>query len=321
MTDGESSITNPDAASDPIDVSVIVVSYNTREMTLACLRSIVKEARDVRFEVLFIDNRSDDGSFEAVESEFGEDRRFHLVFSEENLGFAGGNNEVAHRARGRYLLLLNPDTVVLDTAIDRLVEFADRHPEYGIWGGGTVFADGSLNPTNCWGDYTLWSQFCRYSGLTHFLPRSSLFNPRAYVGWARDSVREVAQVTGCFFLMRRSDWERLGGFDPDFFMYAEEADLCLRARRFGIRCVVTPDAVIVHHGGASEKKREDKIVRLLDAELRLLRRHWAWWRFQVVRTLTRGGVFARHAASSVFGVRREAASTWTNVWRRRREWS
>ena len=132
-----------------LDVSIIVVSYNTREMTLACLRSIVAETTRVEYEVLVIDNCSTDGSFEAVRDEFGNDTRFHISLAGENLGFAGGNNELAKRAHGKYLLLLNPDTVVLDRAIEELLEFAEENPKNGIWGGRTIFADGSLNPTNC----------------------------------------------------------------------------------------------------------------------------------------------------------------------------
>ena len=132
---------------DPV-VSIVVVSYNTREMTLECLRSIVRETPDLPYEVLFIDNQSTDGSWEAVETKFSGDPRFVLRSSEENLGFAGANNEMAKDARGEFVLLLNPDTVVLDRAIEKLVAFAREHPDNGIWGGRTVFEDGSLNATS-----------------------------------------------------------------------------------------------------------------------------------------------------------------------------
>ena len=174
-----------------------------------------------------------------------------------------------------WLLLLNPDTVVLDGALDKLMAFRRAHPEAGIWGGRTVFADGSLNPASCWRRQTLWSLFCRASGLAAVFRRSDLFNPEAYGGWPRDTVREVDIVTGCLFLIARETWDRLGGFDPVFVMYGEEADLCLRARQIGLRPVITPDAVIIHYGGASEKVRADKLVRLLRAKAELVKRHFA----------------------------------------------
>lgn len=304
-------------------MTILVVSYNTREMTLECLRSIVRETTELPFEVLLVDNQSSDGSFEAVQEEFGNDSRFDLESSTDNLGFAGGNNHLAKRARGEYLLLLNPDTVVLDHAIERLMDFAESHRENGIWGGRTIFADGTLNPTSCWGPYTIWSQFCRYSGLTWVAPGSGLFNSRGYGGWARDSIREVEIVTGCFLMLKREDWESFGGFDPDFFMYGEEADLCMRARTRGLRPIVTPDATVIHHGGASEKVREDKLVRLLDAESRLLHRHWSPPRFAVAKILVRAGVLLRAAAVGLRNLFRSGShpNLWANLWARRREWS
>lgn len=318
---GRASVTDHGPGVDLV-VSIIVVSYNTKEMTLECLRSVVRETPDLAYEVLFIDNQSTDGSWEAVEAEFGDDTRFVLRSSEQNLGFAGANNEMAKDARGEFVLLLNPDTVVLDGAIEKLVAFAREHPDNGIWGGRTVFADGSLNATCCWGPYTLWSQVCRYAGLTWAMPRSRLFNPRAYGSWQRDVIREVGIVTGCFFLMKLDAWNHFGGFDPEFFMYGEEADLCMRATAEGFRPIFNPDAVIIHHGGASEKVREDKMVRLLDAETRLLRRHWSPPLARVGLNVTRLGILLRASAVAVrrFG-RSNRDNMWARLWNRRKEWS
>ena len=254
-------------------VSIIVVSFNTREMTLECLRSIQRETPDTAFEVLFIDNRSSDGSFEAVSAEFDDDPRFVLESSEENLGFAGANNHMARLARGRFVLLLNPDTVVLDRAVEKLVEFAERFPGNGIWGGRTIFEDGSLNPTSSWGWYGIWTQICYTFGLSFLFPGIRFFNLRAYPGWDRTGIREVGVVTGCFFLITRDLWNRLEGFDPEFFMYGEEADLCQRSRKFGAKPIVSGEPTIVHHTGASETNQVGKMTKLLDGEVRLLRRH------------------------------------------------
>jgi N-acetylglucosaminyl-diphospho-decaprenol L-rhamnosyltransferase len=305
-------------------VSIIVVSYNTREMTLACLRSVFEQTRDTAFELIVIDNASTDGSADAIEAEFA--GRLRFVRSRENLGFARANNQLARLASGEFLLLLNPDTVVLRAAIDRLVAFARSRPDAGIWGGRTLFADGSLNATSCWSRQTLWSVLCRATGLSGVFRNSSLFNPEALGGWRRDSERDVDIVTGCFFLIRRDLWEKLGGFDPAFFMYGEEADLCLRARALGARPRVTPTAEIVHHGGASESVKAEKLVRLLRAKSQLMRRHWSPTAAALgVRVLSLWCL--NHATAwrlaRLLGRGERAASTaafWSAGWMRRGEW-
>ena len=311
-----------DEAQHAVDVSIIVVSFNTREMTLECLRSIVQETEGISYEVQVIDNCSSDGSFLAIEKEFGSDRRFKLEHAASNLGFAAANNHVAESSRGRYLLLLNPDTVVLDAAIVHLIRFAEENPKNGIWGGRTLFSDGRLNPDNCYGPLTVWSELCAAAGLRALFPRSSFFHPRGYGDWQRDTVREVGEVTGCFFLMRRRDWEHFRGLDPEFFMYGEETDLCMRAIKEGMQPIMTPDATIIHHGGASETVPLDKRVRLLDGQVRLFRRHFSPVGFKLVYHAMRLGVLARALVTQVLRPFKGADSgnLWAGVWRRRAEW-
>ncbi|MCI2401156.1 glycosyltransferase family 2 protein [Aliiroseovarius subalbicans] len=298
-------------------VSILVVSYNTREMTLDCLRSL-KGQTTVSHEVIVVDNVSSDGSPEAIAAEFPEMR---LMAEQKNHGFAKGNNIAAEHARGDYILLLNPDTVVLERAIDRLVDFANSRPEARIWGGRTLFGDHSLNPGSCWGRMGLWAIFCRSTGLTGIFANSERFNPETYGGWDRSSERQVDIVSGCFFLIRRADWEALGGFDETFFMYGEEADLCLRAIR-DLRAAprVTPDAEIIHFGGASEKVRADKMVRLLAAKATLLERHVPAWQRPVARFLYRLWPWSRQIAYRVLRRNSDDFSVWREVWDRRAEW-
>lgn len=304
----------------PPTVSIIVVSYNTRQMTLECLRSVFDQTLRTTFEIIVIDNESEDGSADAIEAEFA--GRLRLIRSGANLGFAKANNVAAAHATGDYLLLLNPDTLVLDAAIDRLVEFACTRPEAMIWGGRTIYADGSLNPASCWGRQTLWSVFCAASGLSSLFRHSTLFNPEGIGGWARDSIRQVDIVSGCFFLIRRELWNRLNGFDPAFFMYGEEADLCLRASALGARPLITHEAVIIHYGGASERVRVDKMVRLLQAKVRLIRRHWSAWTREFGVCMLSLWPMSRAIAWRLRGIvaAREPAHTWSEVCRRRTEW-
>jgi N-acetylglucosaminyl-diphospho-decaprenol L-rhamnosyltransferase len=224
------------------------------------------------------------------------------------------------------LLLLNPDTVILDGAIDKLTEFAGEMPTARIWGGRTLFADHSLNPSSCWGRITAWNLFCRASGLTAIYPNSALFNSEAYGGWKRDSVRSVDIVTGCFFLIERSLWDRLGGFNPLFFMYGEEADLCQRARAFGAAPVVTPAATIIHYGGASERVRADKMVRLIAAKASLIDVHWKPAAAPIGRALLAAWPLSRKLATglnSIFSDSpsiKQEADVWREIWARRAEW-
>jgi N-acetylglucosaminyl-diphospho-decaprenol L-rhamnosyltransferase len=261
-------MTSSNRFSDP-ELTIILVSYNTKDLTLECIRSVFEQTRSIPFEVIVLDNASTDGSAEALREAFPD---IHLIASSENLGFGRANNLLAKQARGRRILLLNPDTVILDHAVDRLCEFADKNPDRRIWGGRTVFADGTLNPSSCWADATLWSVFCYVTGLSRF-NWSRLFNPEGYGSWKRDTVRAVDIVTGCFFLIDKDLWQQLGGFDPQFFMYGEEADLCMRARRFGARPTITPAATIVHHGHASEPDRAEQRIKVLAGRITLMQRH------------------------------------------------
>lgn len=301
-------------------LTVIVVSYRTKELTLAALDALYRETRSLDMEVIVVDNASDDGSADAIAERFP---RATLIRSEENLGFAAANNLAAERARGELLLLLNPDTEVRDRAVERVVEFARARPEARIWGGRTVFADGRLNPGSCWGAPTPWSTLCAALGFASKFGAVRWLNPEGLGSWPRDSERAVDIVSGCFLLIERSLWEELGGFDPAFFMYGEDADLCLRARARGARPRICPEATLVHHGGASERVRADKMVRLFTAKARLFRRYWGRLAWVGVReldlwALVRVAGFA--VVSLVSGRAREGRAQWSRVWKRRAEW-
>lgn len=270
-----------------------------------------------------VDNASADGSAAAIAAKFPE---MTLIAEAANHGFAAAHRIAVRRARGRWLLLLNPDTEVGPGAIDRLLAFAHATPEAGIWGGRTLFADGSLNPASCWGRMTLWSLACQAAGLTALFRGSPFFNPEGYGGWDRGSVREVDIVSGCFLLIRRALWDRLGGFDLGFEMYGEEADLCLRARALGVRPMVTPEATILHHGGASEPVRAGKLVRLMRAKTALVRRHFPPLSrapaLALLRLwpLSRRVVWAGIAPVTGRAHHRESAAVWAELWARRDVW-
>ena len=299
---------------DP-ELTIIVVSYNTREMTLECLRSVRDETR-APHEVIVVDNASSDGSAEAIAAEFP---RIRLIAETENHGFARANNLAAEHARGEYLLLLNPDTVVLDGGVDRLLAFAEANPAARIWGGRTLNADRTLNPTCCWGRMTLWNVFCRASGLSGVLSSSEAFNGEGYGSWQRDSVREVDIITGCFLMIPHIFWRELGGFDLTYFMYGEEADLCLRAAKAGARPLFTPEAEIIHYDGASETVRTDRMVRILRAKAQVIRDHFPAAQRATGLFLLRLWPLSRWIVASAVRPS-EQTRIWGEIWRRRAEW-
>lgn len=303
-----------------VDVSIIIVSFGTAELTLAAIQSVYEETRR-SFELFVVDNNSPDGSADLIAERFPEVKLIRLDY---NAGFAAANNLAAEKTTGRYLLLLNSDTVVLAGAVDTLVGFADQHPECGVYGGSTFFADGSRNPASGWNRPTVWSLFCVAAGLSRLFPRSRVFNPEALVGRRWDDPREVDIVSGCFLLASREVWECLGGFDSRFFMYGEDADFCLRGREAGFRPVIVPSARIIHYGGASESKRADKMVRLFTAKAELCRVHYggAYARLCVAMlrlwAVARIGMFA--SAALFMRTAPSRKREWQKIWQQRAVW-
>jgi GT2 family glycosyltransferase len=184
-------------------------------------------------------------------------------------------NVAASTARGSHLILLNPDTVVLEGALDQFLFFARNHPGHGLYAGRTVNADGRTDPRSCWGAPSLWSLTCFGLGLSTIFSSSPLFNPESLGRWGRDSVREVGVVSGCLCLVPRSVWCQLGGFNPVYFMYGEDADLAMRAAKHGYRPIFTPDATIVHEVGASSATDLDKTLLLMRGKATLVRQQWS----------------------------------------------
>ncbi|MBS3805312.1 MAG: glycosyltransferase family 2 protein [Oleiphilaceae bacterium] len=305
-------------------ISIVVISYNTKEMTLACLRSVFAETHLTDFELIVLDNASVDGSAAAIETEFGDQVQF--ISADENLGFAAGNNLAAQHAHGDHVLLLNPDTVVFDNAIDRLVEFASEYPEAGIWGGRTVYGDKTLNPGSCWSRQSLWSLVSQLMGLSSVFRKTTFCNPEGIGSWDRRGIRHVDIVSGCFLLIRRDLWVALAGFREEFFMYGEDADLCLRAQQVGAKPLVTGLATIVHHGGASESVHSEKLIRLLKAKMLLISRHFPASTRKLGFSLLALWPLSRASAHSVFAAAGRHASSarcavWREVWKRRCEWT
>jgi GT2 family glycosyltransferase len=225
----------------------------------------------------------------------------------------------AANARGQWLLLLNPDTVPSGDVIGELARFAEVHPGHGIYAGRTLSPAGGDELSASFGPPTLWGYVCFATGLSTVFPRVRMFNPEKLLGRARTEAGEVKSVSGALALIDRELFERLGGFEPRYFMYSEDVDLSHRARALGFRPLYDPAAAVLHIGGASSSS-VGKRSMVLRGKCTFVRLRWPASRAALALALISSGVAVR--AFGTFLLRRSAASdqSWLAVWRRRSEW-
>lgn len=252
------------------DLSIIVVSWNSRRYLPDCLGSIAAGAGKLSFETFLVDNASQDGSAGLAREQFP---GVHLIANGENRGFAAANNQALRLARGRYALLLNPDTRVHERALEQVVDFMDAHPEAAACGCLLLNTDGSVQHT-----VRRFPTFSFALGSRTVLGRLGLFR-RSYDrvrmrGVTFDTVMEVDQPSGAALFLRRSVLDQVGLMDEGYFIFFEEVDLCRRIREAGHRIYLFPQARITHHGGAS--RRQNRVVALragAESMLRYFRAH------------------------------------------------
>jgi GT2 family glycosyltransferase len=243
----DSAILRPGTSS--IMLSIIIVNWNTRRDLLRCLASIGTNPPTCPFEVLVFDNASTDGSAEAVLSEFPQ---VCLEVSPENVGFARANNRKASSAEGRFLLLLNPDTVVHPGAIDALISYVARHPQAAAVGPRLHNSDGSLQPS-VERLPSLFREWWRLFHLDRLYPVSQY--PKAVL--ASRAPQRVEVLNGACLLLRADAARPLGFFDEEYFVYSEEVDLCDRLRQAGWELHWLPEAIVTHSGGQSTRQVAD----------------------------------------------------------------
>ena len=186
------------------------------------------------------------------------------------------------------------------------------------YGGRTLKPDGSLEPSSCWGAPSLWSLFLFASGITTFFPKNSLLDPESLGSWQRNTVREVGVITGCFLLARRAVWDELGGLDETYWMYGEDADLAIRARKAGYRPVICPDAELVHEVGKSSDTPVAKTLLLYRGKASLVRKQFTGFRRSAGLILLATGTGLRAALTKLKSG--DAAERWQTLWRERRDW-
>lgn len=250
-------------------LSIIIVNYNCGKFLLPLLNSLkVLWEKRKDFEVFVVDNYSTDGSKEAVAQNFP---WVELIANEKNLGFSRGNNQALKRAKGEYLLLLNPDTEVPPETLEKVLKFMDERKDVGGLTCRVELKDGSLDPACHRGFPTPWASISYFLGLERLFPKSKIFG-RYHITWAdKTKPHEIDSPSGCFFLMRKKVLEEIGYFDEDYFLYGEDVDLAFRMKKNGFKIFFYPEVKIIHYKGVSSgvKKSSAKITTADDRTRKL----------------------------------------------------
>ncbi|MDH7480867.1 MAG: glycosyltransferase family 2 protein [Armatimonadota bacterium] len=230
-----------------MDLSIVIVNWNTRDYLERCLKSLYTYPPHAKFEILVVDNASTDGSAQMVREKFP---TVTLLANSENVGYAQGNNQAIESAQGEFILLLNPDVEVKNGALDNLLEFGRAHPEAAAVGCRLVHPNGKVQ-RSCRSFPEPLGLLFEYTGISKLFPRSKLFGSyrMRYFDYAHEA--EVDQPMGSCLLLSRRAIEDVGEFDNQFPIFFNEVDWCYRAKEKGWKIYFTPLAEVIHHGGAS----------------------------------------------------------------------
>lgn len=285
--------TRPDPSRAP-DLSIVIVNWNTIDLLRDVLASVRAGQGGLCLQTIVIDNASSDGSAEMVAEDFPE---VALIRNAENRGFAAANNQGFEIARGRHILLLNSDTLVLGEVLPASVAWLDAHPEVGAMGCRVLNPDRTMQRT-CSMFPSHLNLLLLTSGLWR-LKRPAFFGRYQMMDWARDDEREVESISGCYLMLRREVLEGVGPLDETFFFFGEETDWCRRMRDAGWKLVFTPVGEIIHYGSVSARKlNHRRDLMLTEATVRLHRKH--------------GGPLAAGAAWAIlFGFNLSRAAAWS----------
>ena len=225
-----------------LDISVILVSFNTLELTKRALDYLFASLHNLKMEVFIIDNASRDYSADVLEQEYP---NIKLIKNEVNVGFGRANNQALPYIKSRYVLLLNTES----ETIAKTVQYMDANPQCGILGVKFLDGDGDLQPS-CRFFPTPWNIFLNRTGMNRYFGRAKKVGD---MSWDHAAIKECDWVPGCYFLIRKEVIEKVGLFDPRYFLYYEEVDLCFAAKKAGWRVIYFPHTSVVHLGGESAK--------------------------------------------------------------------
>jgi GT2 family glycosyltransferase len=267
------------------ELSIVIINYRSANFTRKCLQSIRANAGAMSHEIIVIDNASHDDCGEMVRNEFPD-----VVFiqSDKNLGFAGANNMGAARSQGRCLLFLNPDTEVQGAAIQNLLRALESRPGAAMVGARLLNSDLSLQTTSITAFPSILNQTFGAESLRRKFPESALWGMRALFEDHSEPV-PVDAISGACMMIRREAFDAAGGFAPDYFMYAEDLDLCLKVKQAGRKVLYVPDAVVVHHGGQSSGSRPESnyaAIMIRESMAQFMKRHNGRWYAAMFRFVT-----------------------------------
>ena len=257
-------------------ISIILVNYNGVDVIVDCLRSLQQFLHTIPYEIIVVDNASQDGSPDLIESNFPQ---VQLLQEQKNWGFGVGNNLAAKVAKGEFLFLLNTDTQLTSDILPSLIRLMKEYPDVGIIGPKLLNPDESLQLSTAWkisiaGEYKTLQQLKAYENPQH----------RAAVEQKFEAAQAVDIVVGAAFLIRKSLFDQLGGFDETFFMYFEESDLCQRARELGWKVLYTPEVSVIHIRGYSVDKVSDRMnLEYRKSQLYYYQKHRPLWEQIVLR--------------------------------------
>ncbi|GAB4367454.1 MAG: hypothetical protein Kow0042_08030 [Calditrichia bacterium] len=231
------------------DVSIIIVNYNTKEFLEKAVYSIIENTLDISYEIILIDNASLDGSFDFTQKLQDKDE-FKIIKLDKNVGFAKANNIAATYAEGKYILLLNPDTLLFENTIKKVLDFRVSLSKPAIIGIKLLNPDGSFQP--CRSQFPKIYNFLVQAFFLNSIFKKSKYFDRVNYGWQDPEVISyVDSVKGAFLFVDTPIWKELKGFDEDYFVYTEEVDFCFRAKKKGIDVIYYPETAIIHFGGES----------------------------------------------------------------------
>ncbi len=272
-----------------VELSIIIVNYNVKEFLENALISIKKATEGINAEIFVVDNASEDGSVEMVKQKFPEVK---LIANDRNLGFAKANNQALKLAQGKYILLINPDTVVQEDTFKVLISFLESNPDCGMVGCKILNPDGTLQLACRRSFPTPWVAFTKMLGLSSLFPKSKIFARYNLTYLDPEQVTEVDAVSGSFMMIRREVYEQVGGLDEDFFMYGEDIDWCYRIKKAGWKIYYVPHTQIIHFKGESTKRSNiDEIRIFYDAMKIFVKKHYK--EFALLGVILRVGILFR----------------------------
>lgn len=276
-----------------MDLTVIIVSYNVRELLRKCLETVIRAGQGIDLEIYVVDNNSDDNSSSMVAGEFP---HINLISNETNTGFSTAGNQAIRLAQGRYILLLNPDTLIGEDALTRCIEFMDSHDDAGALGVKMVNGEGEFLPESKRALPSSLSAFFKSFGLSFLFPGSKIFNRYYLTETGTDETSKSEVISGAFMFIRKETLDRTGLLDEDFFIYGEDIDLSYRIIESGYNNYYFPQVTITHFKGCSTPRHKyDDIFHFYKAMRIYIRKRRAGGKFRYSCFFLIPGVYFREA--------------------------